>query len=266
MPAHDLPLLIEAAKAAGEVALRHFRHSPETWEKSAGAGPVTAADLEVDEMLRDRLLAARPDYGWLSEETEDGSARLRTHRIFIVDPIDGTRAFIAGEPSWSHSLAVCEEGRIVAGVVYLPVRGLLYAAALGEGATRDGVSISVSGHDGTPGARILANAANFRAERWPGGAPEAERHYRPSLAWRLALVAEGRFDAMLTLDPVWEWDIAAGSLIAAEAGARVTDRTGAMLRFNRPEARGPGLICAAPGLHDTLLARLAPVEPAPGGA
>jgi myo-inositol-1(or 4)-monophosphatase len=256
LPAPDLALLTEAAREAGRIALGYFRRAPETWEKSAGAGPVTAADLAVDSMLHDRLLAARPGYGWLSEETEDNPARLTAERLFIVDPIDGTRAFIAGEPSWSHALAICEGGRITSGVVYLPARNLLYTAIAGQGAWLNGQPIRATSHDGSPGARVLTSQVNLKPERWPGGLPDVERHFRPSLAWRLALVGEGRFDAMLTLDPVWEWDIAAGALIAAEAGATLSDRTGAPARFNRPEARSPGLIAAPQGLHAALIARL----------
>jgi myo-inositol-1(or 4)-monophosphatase len=259
LPDADLALLAEAARAAGEIALSYFRKAPDVWDKGSGLGPVTAADLAVDAMLRERLRAARPGYGWLSEETADAPDRLSARRCFIVDPIDGTRAFIAGEPSWSHSLAVCEDGRPVAGVVFLPVKERLYAAAAGAGATRDGAPIRVSGG----GRTVLASSASLRAERWPGGPPPLDRHFRPSLAFRLSLVAEGRFDAMLTLDPAWEWDIAAGALIAAEAGATVSDRHGASLVFNRAEPRCPGVVVAPPTLHATILGHL--VEPRVGG-
>jgi myo-inositol-1(or 4)-monophosphatase len=252
LPDADLALLAEAARAAGEIALGYFRRQPEVWDKGGDLGPVTAADVAIDTMLRERLTAARPDYGWLSEETGDDPARLSARRCFIVDPIDGTRAFIAGEPTWSHSLAVCEDGRPIAGAVFLPVKNRLYTAALGEGAARDGAPIRVA----EGGNRVLASSASLRPERWPGGLPPLDRHFRPSLAFRLSLVAEGRFDAMLTLDPAWEWDIAAGALIAAEAGAAVTDRHGAALVFNRPEPRCPGVIVAAPALHATILGHL----------
>jgi myo-inositol-1(or 4)-monophosphatase len=260
LPAADLALLAEAARAAGRIALSFFRKSPEIWEKHADAGPVTEADYAVDRMLRDTLTGARPGYGWLSEETEDGPARLARPRSFIVDPIDGTRAFIAGEPSWAHSLAVVEAGQATAGVVYLPVPDLLYAATLGGGATLNGQPIRASGRTEETGATVLAGKTAFHPDLWPGGLPQIERKFRPSLAWRLALVGEGRFDAMLTLRPAWEWDIAAGALIAAEAGARVTDRHGGPLRFNSPHPQTAGVIAAAPALHAAFLARLAPAD------
>ena len=117
MPEPDLALLRDAAKAAGEIATKHFRKDPEAWDKGAGQGPVTEADIEVDTMLREELTAARPDYGWLSEETADNATRLDRERVFVVDPIDGTRAFMDGKTGFSHALAVVEQGVPVAAVV-----------------------------------------------------------------------------------------------------------------------------------------------------
>jgi myo-inositol-1(or 4)-monophosphatase len=258
LPAADLKLLVEAAEAAGRIALRHFGRRPEIWDKADGAGPVTEADLEIDRMLRAELLAARPGYGWLSEETEDGPERLEAERAFVVDPLDGTRAFIAGEASFAHSLAVVERGLVTAGVVHLPKLGRTYTAALGQGAWRDGVPIRASGRETVEGARVLAPSANFRTELWPGGMPLVARHFRPSIAYRLCLAAEGRFDAMLTLRETWEWDVAAGSLAAAEAGAIVTSAAGEAPAFNRAVPRLAGIVAAGPVLHRALMERLCP--------
>ncbi len=256
MPATDLVLLTEAAEAAGRIALRYFGQRPQTWEKGGGAGPVTEADLEIDRMLRTELRAARPDYGWLSEETEDGPARLTAERAFIVDPLDGTRAFLAGEPSFAVSLAVAEQGRVTAGVVHLPKLGRTYAAAAGQGARRDGALIHPSGVVRLDGATVLAPKNNFVPEYWPNGVPAIRRHFRPSLAYRLCLAAEGRFDAMLTLKDTWEWDVAAGTLIAAEAGAVVTTREGEAPVFNRELPHLPGIVVAGKALHAQIMARL----------
>lgn len=255
MPAADLALLVTAAREAGEIALGHWRRDPEVWDKG-GNDPVSEADFAVDRHLRERLLAARPGYGWLSEETPDSADRLGCERVFIVDPIDGTRAFVDGQETWAHSLAVTEAGEVTAGVVFLPAKNRLYAAALGEGARLEGALIAASPRTEAPGARVLANRANFEPGNWTVPPDDLERSFRPSLAYRLALVGEGRFDAMLTLRDAWEWDIAAGALIAAEAGGIVTDRTGAPIRFNAPGARAPGVLAAAPGVHGALLARL----------
>ncbi|MEX0338437.1 MAG: inositol monophosphatase family protein, partial [Arenibacterium sp.] len=134
MPATDLTLLIEAARAAGETARKFSGLTARQWDKADGAGPVTEADLAVNEVLEEKLRGARPDYGWFSEESEDDLSRLACERVFIVDPIDGTRSFVEGSNTWAHSLAVVENGIVTAGVVYLPMRDKLYGAALGQGA------------------------------------------------------------------------------------------------------------------------------------
>lgn len=255
--APDLALLEDAARAAGEIALRHFRAGPTAVEKPGGLGPVTEADLEIDRMLRAELLAARPDYGWLSEESVDGPGRLAAGRVFIVDPIDGTRAFASGQRAWSHSLAVAERGRVVAGVVHLPLLGRTYAAGAGGGARSNGAAIVASARTDLDDARVLASAAQLEPRHWRGGAaPRLERHMRPSLAYRLCLAAEGRFDAMLTFRDCWEWDVAAGDLIAREAGAIVTTRAGAPAFYNNPTPLVPGIVVAGPAIHAALLARL----------
>ncbi len=252
-PLDDLALLVEVARGAGRIAARFFREEPEVWDKPDGAGPVTEADIAVDEMLRERLCAARPDYGWLSEETPDTPARLSASRVFIVDPIDGTQAFIEGSSAFSHSLAVVEDGVPIAAVVYLPIRGKLYAAARGHGATLDEVAIRTSGARHLHEAELLATKHTLSPAHWPRGVPPVTRAYRPSLAYRMALVGEGRFDGMLTFRPTWEWDIAAGALIVAEAGGIATDGMGGALRFNNALPQVPGVLAAAPALHPALL-------------
>lgn len=255
MPARDLALLTDAARKAGEIALRFWRQAPKTWEKP-GQGPVTEADLAVNAALRDMLRSARPDYGWLSEEDPDSETRLETEFQFILDPIDGTRSFIAGEDVFAISLAVVQNGTARAGVVYLPALDRLYTATDHGPALKDGQPIVASKQQGIDGARLLTTAQALQPQHWPGGVPDLKRSFRASLAYRLCLVAEGRHDGMLTLRDAWEWDIAAGSLIAARAGAAVTDRTGQTLRFNQPNPLAPGVLVAAPGLHAALLQRL----------
>ena len=256
----DLSLLIEAAKASGEIAKRYWRQSPEIWEKDAGAGPVTEADLAVNAMLEAKLRSARPDYGWLSEESTDDPARLTHEACFIIDPIDGTRAFIEGSDGFSHSLAIARSGVVTAAVVYLPIRDEIYTA------TQTGLALC----NGTPltpalsaalskDTTVITSAASFAPQHWRNGAaPQVTRTFRSSLAWRLCLVAEGRFDIALSLRPAWEWDIAAGALIAERAGVISTDRTGARLRFNRPLPQSNGLITAQPDLHQAIAAQILP--------
>jgi myo-inositol-1(or 4)-monophosphatase len=254
-PADDLALLTDATHAAGEAALGYFRRDPQRWEKGGGAGPVSEADLAADALLKKRLIAARPDYGWLSEETPDDPARLDCARVFVVDPIDGTRAFLAGETGWCVAAAVVEGGRPIAAVAVFPAVGLVYAAARGRGATRDGSPIRMSDRSDLDGGVAFAAGSQLRPEHWPGGAPEMRRSFRPAMIHRLCLVAEGAGEAVISLRAIWHWDAAAGALIAAEAGCAVSDAAGAPLDLNRPEAASNGLLVAPPALHAELLRR-----------
>ncbi len=255
--ADDLSLLENAAHAAGDIARKYWKQAPETWDKPGGLGPVSEADLAVDAMLREELTGARPGYGWLSEETEDSPARLDAECVFIIDPIDGTRAYLEGSSTWAHSLAVARGGRITAAIVYLPIPDKMYAATLGSGAFLNGKRISASNVDSLEDANILAARPTFDAKNWQDGmVPPVKPQFRPSLAYRMGLVGEGRFDAMLALRPTWEWDIAAGALIVSEAGGRATDRNLAKLRFNNASAQVNGVVAAGKTMHQTLGTRL----------
>lgn len=243
---------------AGRVATSFVGKSARRWDKPGGAGPVTEADLAVNDLLQTTLLLARPDYGWLSEETEDGVQRLGHDRVFIVDPIDGTRSFTEGASTWAHALAVAEQGEITAAVIYLPLRGLLYSAARGAGAQLNGVPIRASGIGRFEQANILATKPVLAGTAWFSGAcPPFKPAYRPSLAYRLGLVAQARFDGMLTLRPSWEWDIAAGALIVSEAGGTITDQRGLPLRFNGADPRLDGVVAGGPLIHTALIEALA---------
>lgn len=253
----DLKLLLDAGEAAGEIAKRYFKADPEIWDKGDGQGPVTEADLAIDKMLKAELLAARPDYGWLSEESEDGTARLEAERVFIVDPIDGTRAFINGEPSFSHALAVVERGEVVAAVVHVPMKGLSYAATLGGGARCNGAAIQVSAQANMAGATVLTRKPDLKPEHWL--APHGMKHnFRPSLAYRLCLVADGQFDAMLTLRAAWEWDVAAGDLIVREAGGAVFTTARDQTRYNNPYPKLAGMVAGPPKLVEDIIKGLQP--------
>jgi myo-inositol-1(or 4)-monophosphatase len=257
LPEADLRLLTDAARAAGEVAMGFFRADPDRWDKPGGQGPVTEADLAVDNLLRETLTSARPGYGWLSEETPDHTDRLDRERVFIVDPIDGTRAFIDGGETWSHSLAIAEAGRIVAAVVFLPVRDRLYAAHLGGGATLNGAPMGVSTRNGIAGASVLAAKPILEPYQWiDAEVPEVVRKFRPSLAYRMAATAEGRYDAMMTLRATWEWDVAAGTLLVEEAGGTVTDRKGAPVRFNNEVPQLNGIVAGGRAVQNGLIDRL----------
>lgn len=254
MPANDLDLLIDAARRAAETATRHIGAPLSVTEKPGGQGPVTDADHAVNDVLAETLLSARPSYGWLSEESAHDPTRSLAPATFIVDPIDGTRSFIDGNETWAHSLAVAEDGRITAAAIYLPLLDKLYTAARGHGAHLNGTPIAPATTARLRGAHVLATRPNMAPKFWPNGVPDVKRSHRPSLAYRLCLVAEGRFDAMWAFRETWEWDIAAGALILEEAGAHVSDGTGAPLTFNTERARAHSILASAPSLWPELSA------------
>lgn len=258
MPESDLTLLTEAAREAGEIALRYWKRNPRVWEKPGNEGPVTEADLAVNEALGRLLRPARPGYGWLSEEDADTPDRQECEHLFLIDPIDGTRAFIEGDRSFSHSLAIARGGQVTTAVVYLPALDRLYTATVQGPALCNGLPIRASLRAAPEGASLLTPKANLSPDLWLGPVPPVTRAFRASVAYRLCLVAEGAFDGMLSLRQAWEWDIAAGALIAARAGATVSNRRGEAVTFNAEVPRSNGLLAAAPGLHAHLIARLKP--------
>lgn len=257
MPESDRDLLTRAAREAGKIARSYVGGPLNVQHKAGNAGPVTAADYAVNRLLEDHLRTARPDYGWLSEESEDSTARQSSASVFIIDPIDGTRSFIEGQDTWAHSLAVARNGVVTAAAVFLPELDRMYTAAAGEGATFNGAPMQASDAADLAAAKVLATKPTLDPHHWAGAVPEIKRSHRPSLAYRMCLVAQGRFDLMLTFRPSWEWDIAAGALILAEAGAQVTDKSGKPLRFNNPHPQSDGVVAGAPRLHRSVLELLA---------
>ena len=254
MPESDLALLTDAALAAGKIALGYWKQAPEWWEKPDGAGPVTEADLAVNAHLQTCLRAARPGYGWLSEESEDDPDRAHCEHVFIIDPIDGTRAFMAGEDSFATSVAIARFGVVTAAAVYLPALDRLYTASADSPALLNGNPIHVSNLSSPEGARTLTSKPSLAPEHWRGAPPAMDRRFRSSLAFRLCLVADGSFDAVLSFRPTWEWDIAAGALIVARAGGACSAKRGLPLTFNQKDPRAPGLLAANPELHRAFAA------------
>jgi myo-inositol-1(or 4)-monophosphatase len=253
--AQDLALIEEAVRRAGEIARRYYGHSYRRWSKSRGE-PVTEADLAIDHFLRGRLEGARPDYGWLSEETGRDPARAGAERQFIVDPIDGTTAFLKERPHFSISVAVAEGGRAVAGVVYNPITEEFFSAADRHGALLNGTPIHVSACGALPGCHVLGQKDMFAQPASPQPWPDMQIETRSSIAYRMALVAAGRFDAAIVLSPKHDWDMAAGDVIVREAGGIVTSRDGHPLRFGGPNAVQRSMICAGPELHALFMERL----------
>jgi len=252
----DLKLIVEAAQEAGALARDIRRRGLEVEYKADDHSPVTNADLAADKLLTERLRAARPDYGWLSEETADANDRLVCRRIFVVDPIDGTRAFLKGRPWWSVAIAVVEDGLAVEGVVFAPEVGETYAAAAGRGATRNGEAIRPSGVTSLDDCHMVGDPMVFQHWSWPQAWPPMRIEQRNSTAYRMCLVASGDFDAAVAPVRKSDWDVAAGDIIAREAGCFVGDHTGGAFRYNRRRPSQASLICATPALAPLILERV----------
>jgi myo-inositol-1(or 4)-monophosphatase len=254
--AADTGLLVTAVREAGAIARRFYGGTYKSWNKSHG-NPVTEADIAIDTFLKNTLLAARPDYGWLSEETADNPIRLTRERVFVVDPIDGTYGFLKQRPHFTIVGTVVENGRPVSGAIYNPITEEMFEATKGRGARKNGEAIHVSSRSGFDDMRLLAEKALLGPAHWAVPWPPTLRgETRASAAYRMALVAAGDFDAMMSLNRKSDWDVAAGDLIVNEAGGRVTDRNGETLVYNREDTEHPSIVCAGPVLHARLLERI----------
>lgn len=219
------------------------------WEKAPG-NPVCAVDLEIDVFLRERLTELDPEAGWLSEETLDASDRIERRRLWVVDPIDGTRDYLRGRSGWAVSIALVEERVPVLGVLDAPARGEHWTARTGDGARRNGERLRVSGRTSLAGARVPA-------DQLPAADSDLVAVAKPnSIALRIAMVAAGEADLVATLRWGFEWDIAAAALIAAEAGATVTGALGQPLAFNTASGEAFGVLVATPGIHAAAVERI----------
>jgi myo-inositol-1(or 4)-monophosphatase len=242
--------LASAVREAGALALHMFRGRPASWIKGASS-PVSEADLAVDALLRERLLAIR-DAGWLSEETEDDPARLQRAEVWVVDPIDGTRAYLAGLAEWVIAAALVRFGRPLVAALYAPVSDELFLSVAGGGATLNGAPIRASTGDQLAGATF--SGAKRRLDSLAAVEPRIVTAPRiPSLALRLARVATGALDGTFAASNSHDWDLAAADLLVHEAGGLVTSLTGESLIYNRPDPVHGALVAAGRARHQLLL-------------
>lgn len=249
----DLDLIRDAARQAGEVALGFFGQSPEVWWKNGGQSPVSAADFAANDRLSSVLRAARPDYGWLSEENDDNRARLSAETVFVIDPIDGTRGFIEGAKNWCVSVAVVHKGSPVAGVLFAPALSEEFSAVIDGPALKSGEVISVAEHRPDDVLNIAASAEMVN---------KFEPEYRkllsrvkhvPSLAYRLAMVADGRIDGTLVARNSHDWDLAAADLILSRAGGSLVETDGSRLVYNRETVKHATLFAGGESVIKSLL-------------
>jgi myo-inositol-1(or 4)-monophosphatase len=253
--ASELALLEEAAREAGALA-RTLQTKPLEVQSKGAAGPVTNVDFAVDALLEQKLLGARPNYGWLSEESPDEPARrIGKPRTFMLDPIDGTAAMIGRTPQWTVSIGLVEGERAFAGAIYNPMTDEMFVGAVGHGATLNGRPAQVTSADKLEGARMIAQLSRFNPKRWPAPWPKMDVIERQSIAYRMALVAAGLGDAALLFGFKHEWDIAAGAAIVEAAGGVVTDLWGEPIRVNQQPPRAPGVALSGAALHPLLIER-----------
>ncbi len=251
----DLALISGAVREAGRIAKQAFDdNDSKVWDKENDS-PVTDADIAVNDYLAKTLMAARPDYGWLSEETKDDHSRHACPRSFVVDPIDGTKAFIDRTPNFAVSVAIIEDGKSIAGALFNPLMDQMFEAYLGGGAKLNGKPLSIPDSDKIEGIRMVGYPRKFRRLGWP----DMTCRVVNSMAYRMALVASDKADATVAFTPKSDWDLAAAQLIATEAGGLVTNLYGKVPSFDGPSTSGLGVICAGPKLHALLLARVSPV-------
>ena len=248
--AEDAARLAAAVQEAGAVAVKFYKGPLKKWTKGEGDSPVTEADIAANELLHAHLL--RPGEGWLSEESENDPARLRARRVWVVDPIDGTRAFIAGREDWSISAALVEDGRPTVAAVFAPVTEEMFVATVGNGATRNDVAMTATSGSELAGAKLGGpkRIVDWLTQRHPNLVAMPRIH---SLALRIVRVATGELDAAIAGGSGHDWDLAAADLLVHEAGGAITGLDGKPLIYNKPEPVHSMLVAAGKNRHSLLV-------------
>jgi myo-inositol-1(or 4)-monophosphatase len=250
----ELNIAIQASKEAGEVIMEYYKADYEIREKGYH-NPVTTADHAADSRLKEILIEARPEFGWLSEETVDSPDRLSKERVWVVDPLDGTKEFIEGVPQFVVSIAIVENGEPILGVLYNPVTKDIFTAAQGEGAFLNDEPVHCVTKDSIGDMVILNSRSETRRGLWePFADTFGELRAIGSVAYKLGLTAAGKADIFASLRPKNEWDICAGNCIINEAGGKLIDLHGNIRRYNQENTIiEPGLIAGEIGAVDKVM-------------
>jgi myo-inositol-1(or 4)-monophosphatase len=246
-------VLVNAVREAGALALKAFRGSIKQWAKGKSS-VVCEVDLAVDKLLHERLTGSAGGYAWLSEETEDDPARLNAKTVWIVDPIDGTRSYLAGRVDWSVSAALAIDGRPVLAALFAPATEEFFLATAGAGATLNGAPIAVNSTTGPAGPKV-AGPKQFLNRLAETNAKMVPMPRIGSLALRLARVAQGEIDVAFAGTNSHDWDLAAADLLVHEAGGALTTLAGQVLTYNCPEPVHGALIAAGRNCHAMLIER-----------
>jgi myo-inositol-1(or 4)-monophosphatase len=249
----ELAIAVEAVRAAGKI-VRAWYEGDFTVRQKAADSPVTEADLEANNCIREIMSDNFPHDGWLSEETRDSADRLSKTRVWVVDPLDGTKEFIGHIPEFCVCIALVDDGVAVLGVSYNPVREEMFAASRNAGTTLNGAPVCVSAVSDIAAARFLASRSENARGEWDEFKSTLQVELTGSVAYKLGLIAAGKGDATFSLTPKNEWDICAGTALITEAGGRITNRYGQPLRFNqRPDTRLPGIIASNANLYAPIV-------------
>lgn len=246
-----------AIREAGQAVWRMAQEGFETAQK-ANLDPVTTADLEANRILREILSGHFPAYGWLSEETRDDPTRLTKDRVWIVDPIDGTKEFVTRIPEFAVSVALVEQGSPVVSAIYNPAVDELYTSVRGQGTWCNGARTKAE-HPLSTRPVILASRSEIKRGEFKPFEAKAEIRPVGSIAYKLALIAAGQADATFSLGPKNEWDIAAGVLLVQEAQGKVTDQTGHPFLFNQPQTLVNGIVATTAQAYEAIHTLIAQV-------
>jgi myo-inositol-1(or 4)-monophosphatase len=249
--ARDVALLTDTVREAGALALSLFRTEVKNWTKGASS-PVSEADIAVNDLIETRLRRATPDYGWLSEESADDEQRLDKQLVWIVDPIDGTRGYLAGREDWCVSVALVENTSPVLAAVFAPASDEFFFAARGQGAARNDAAVHTTAGTEMDFSRVAGPKP--LVERLNRSSDEITLHPRiGSLALRLCRVAEGRLDAAFAGGQSRDWDLAAANLIVQEANGNMTALSGDRILYNRRDVAHGVLVAAGRDRHASII-------------
>ena len=246
----DANLLKSAVREAGAIALSYFGKPHNHWVKPDHS-LLTEADLAVNDYLYKTLMGARPDYGWLSEESPDDIARTAKQMCWVLDPIDGTRSFHLGREEWCIACALTNGESVEISAIYQPTLDKFYFAERGKGATCNGNPLVTLLGDTLQGARLAGNASAYKKLE-ASGVAKMDMAFTPQIL-RLCMIAENNADVLVAFGPKNDWDVAAGVILAKEAGAIVTTELGTEMTFNQPHPRQHGMVAAHPQRHALMM-------------
>ena len=252
-------LVKESILEAGKLALKWFKKDPEQWKKDDGS-LVSKADIEINDLLNKLLKNKNPEFGWLSEENEDDKSRLNKKITFVVDPLDGTKAFLEGKKEFSISVAIVKNGLPISGIVFSPSTGEMFEAEKNKGSWKNNKKVIISNYNRLEKCKMIAFKPMFSHPAWKEPWPKMDVENRNSIAYRMALVASGQYDAMMALNSKNDWDIAAGDLLISESGGIVTLHTNKKIIYNTENTKKPSVIGTNKAIHKKIIKRVKMLE------